>query len=242
MPHRNFYIDWLSRSVREAFRSVGFESRTEMIRGVVLWALAVLLLWTVNWQHLPIIGTADPDVSGEVRLGLSAVLAIMVVFLGSLIWQLAIQPVRMYREAHDRANEAQRRLADIVADEADRLFLSAAYQEGFEIYRADFDPKDAEQFSSWLKRVEEWRRKVRTHIEQRWSIAALHDFDDPSSFSGWHYRRDGSDEIEAKDRAILTKFSSHLKNLDQLVRYGQRKHLGGLRELMRPEESCLEDH
>lgn len=51
---------------------------------VTLWAITCLVLYVIPWKFVPIIGVETEDLSHEVRLGLSAVSAIICRFCSEL--------------------------------------------------------------------------------------------------------------------------------------------------------------
>ena len=112
------------------------------MRGLVLWAVSVLVLYRTNWNGWPIVGTTNAVAADVVRLGLCAVASIIVVFCVLFIWHLVVQPVHIYREAWNKIDEDEKLIAAIGDTEADRRFLSEAYAEGIRLYVAKVDEAD----------------------------------------------------------------------------------------------------
>lgn len=234
--YRNFYVEWLRRAFREAFLSVGFEGGADIMRGIVLWAVAVLALYMIDWSGWPIIGTIDAEPAHEVRFGLCAVVAIILVFCGFLVWHLIVQPVRIHKEAWEKIGEDERLIAAIGDSEVDRVFLSKAHAEGFQLYRAEVNCDDPSSIEHWKNNMDAWVEKIKSHLAERWSISAQHDFNDLGSIGGFTYRRGEGDKLEGiKDDhgfSILCKYSAYLKSVDQIIRFGAYRHLGDVQELL----------
>ena len=247
MSRHNFYVVWATRAFREAVASTGFKDRGEITRGLVLWALAVLVLYAVNWRGWPIVGASDPGGGEQIRLGLCAVAAILVVFVGSFVWQLIVQPAKIYKETLDLIDDAERIICAVGDSEADRLFLSEAHKEGFRLYRAEFDPNDPSSVALWKTDMDAWVAKIRAHLKERWSISALHDFEVLSSMGGTQYRRKDTDSFLGGDETPLLKnqygfsifctYSAYLKNIDDIIRHGEYRHLGDVQEILMRREA-----
>jgi hypothetical protein len=83
-----------------------------------------------------------------------------------------------------------------------------------------------------------WVEKVKTHLRARWSVSALHDFEDLGSMGGFHYRRDdididGPDSLkDERGWSIFCSYSAHLKSVDEIIRHGQYRHLGDVHEIL----------
>jgi hypothetical protein len=234
--YRNFYKEWLIRAFQEAFAGVGFEGGAEIVRGVILWAIAVLALYLIDWSGWPIIGPIDAEPAHEVRFGLCVVIAIVVVFGGFLPWHLIIQPVRIHKESWETIDKSERLIAAIGDSEVDRKFLSDAHAEGFRLYRAEVNCDDPSSIAQWKNTMDTWVDKIKSHLAERWSISALHDFNDLGSMGGFTYRRVERDRLESvKDEhgfSILCSYSAYLKSVDQIIRFGAYRHLGDVQELL----------
>lgn len=234
--YRNFYKEWLIRAFREAFAGVGFEGGAEIMRGIILWAIAVLALYVIDWSGWPIIGTIDAEPAHEVRFGLCAVVAIVIVFVGFLLWHLIVQPVRIHRESWEKIEENERLIAAIGDSEVDRKFLSEAHAEGFRLYRAEVDCDDPIGVAQWKSNMDVWVEKIKSHLVTRWSISAQHDFNDLGSMGGFTYQRAHSDRLEnvTDDHgfSILCTYSAYLKSVDHIIRFGAYRHLGDVQQLL----------
>ncbi len=234
--YRNFYIEWLTRALREAFLGVGFEGGADVMRGIFLWAVAVLALYLIDWRGWPIIGTIDAEPAHEVRFGLCAVIAVILVFAIFFVWHLIVQPVQIYREAWNRIEEDEKLIAAIGDSEVDRKFLSEAYAEGFRLYRAEVDCDDPKSIEQWKASMDAWAEKIKSHLGERWSISALHDFNDLGSMGGFTYGRGANDKLESVRAehgfSILCKYSAYLQSVDKIIRFGSYRHLGDVQELL----------
>jgi len=120
LEHGNFYRIWFTRAFREAFSALGLENRGEMVRGLVLWAIAVIALYRIPWRGWPISGTIDAEPAHEVRFGLCVVIAIVIAFFLSLCWQIVVQPIRIHKEACGVVDDLETLLVGIGDAEADR--------------------------------------------------------------------------------------------------------------------------
>ena len=234
--YRNFYVEWLRRAFGEAFSSVGFEGGADIVRGVVLWAVAVLALYYIDWRDWPLIGTINAEPAHEVRFGLCAVIAIVLVFSLFFVWHLIVQPVRIYRQAWNKIDEDERLIAAIGDSEVDRRFLSEAHKDGFRLYRAPVDCGDPQNIERWRTDMDAWVAKFRAHLIARWSVSALHEFDDLGARGGWTYLRHDKDGLEnVKDEhgfSVLCKYSAYLHTVDHIIRHGAYAHLGDVQELL----------
>jgi hypothetical protein len=234
--YRNFYLEWLSRAFRGALVGVGFEGGVDIIRGIVLWAIAVLTLYFVDWSGWPLISTINAEPEHEVRFGLCAAAAIVIVFGASFIWHLIVQPIRIHRENWKKIEDNEELIGAIGDTEADRRFLSEAYAEGFRLYRAPVDCSDPKNIDLWKENMDAWVERIRAHLVDRWSVSALHDFDDLGSMGGFTFRRGENDELEKVTAdhgfSILCKYSAYLQSADDIIRHGEYKHLGDVQELL----------
>ena len=238
---REYYRAWLRRAVVGALRAVGFKGQVEAVRTVVLWALSVLFLYGVNWHHVPVIGAEDPGASSEVRLGLSALAGIVLVFVLTFLWQLVTQPAAIDQE---KGVEEARRLAEARAEierhaedakqrEAalrehagrlqgaiDALFdaeetlqrLSELHREGRALYKQEADPE------TWDHRMAAWSAGVEQIIRENFSIAALHEYRSHGSgaeiMTTWSWPA-------GTDHWLKARYTAKLSALDDIVRRGQ---------------------
>jgi hypothetical protein len=145
------------------------------MRNVLLWAFACLVLFFIPWKHIPIIGIEAEDLSHEVRLGLSAVSAVIVVFALSFLYQLIRQRRMMYSALMRRTVRAEHTLSEIANVERDKEALSALHKEGVDLYHSFVNPDDPVAQSKWIANMEKWVENVRDHIRGRWSVSTLHD-------------------------------------------------------------------
>lgn len=243
--YRNFYLEWLRRALREAFMGVGFEGGADVMRGIVLWAIAVVALYFIDWRGWPIIGTIDAEPAHEVRFGLCAVIAIIIVFCGFFVWHLIVQPVRIHKEAWTKINEDEKLIAAIGDTEADRKFLSDAYAEGFRLYRATVNADDPASVEEWKKAMDRWVEKIKSHLAERWSVSAMHEFNDLGSAGGMSYRRGKDDRLEGiydeHGFSILCKYSAYLQSVDDIIRRDEYAHLGDVQELLLKRDLFKQD-
>lgn len=236
MPRRNFYVLWVMRSFRGALAAIGFRDRGEIMRGLLLWAVTVLALWYIPWEQWPIVSTHNPGAGDQVRFGLCAIVAIVIVGGGCLVWQLLVQPPRIYSEALNHIDEAERVITLVADNEGDRRFLSEAYTEGMCLYRAPIVDNDPDSLARYKSDMNAWVSKVRAHIQQRWSITALHEFNDLGSKGGMTYRRGPNEDTfdrkypDEHGFSIFCTYSAYLKSVSELVRYGD--HLGDAEAVM----------
>lgn len=238
---KDYFREWLHRAVVGALQAVGFEGRTEAVRTVVLWVLSVLVLYSVDWRRVPFVGADDPGASSEVRLGLSALVGILVVFALTFLWQLIVKPAEMAderrhdadravqsgREALDRQSEEARRreeklkarIAELKDDiaamlDAEQLLqrLSTLQRDGRALYDREADP------AVWSQRMNDWNSEVESIIRANFSISDVHRFQSrqmaPPYATSWSWAGD-------EDPWPKRLYSSRLENLDDLIRFGQ---------------------
>lgn len=225
---RTYYTKLVRQALANAF-AIGLRSRTEVFRAIVLWSITVLLLYFIGWSRVPIVGTDNPDPASEVRLGLSALGAIVAIFLLSFLWQLIVTPVRWDREMRSRISEIEEALEADADDEVELLRMSEIRKEGLRLYDNITDPTDDEQYHTWRADLERWAEGVKARLREKWSIAALHDFDDAGMAGGWTRRmnnRDVQSLIEGRNEHVLARYTSYFKSLDLLIRSGNSKVLG----------------
>jgi hypothetical protein len=240
--YRNFYFEWISRALREAFLGIGFERGAEIMRGLILWAISVLVLYSTDWRGWPIVGTDNPDPGDVVRLGLCAVTAIIIVFGIFFLWHLIVQPVRIYREAWGKIEEGEKLIGAIGDSEADRRFLSEAYAEGIRLYVAKVD--NADGVDIWKSNMDKWVKKIEDHLRERWSISAIHEFKNMNAAGGWSTRRGHDDKLEsAVDEngfPITARYTAYLQSVDDIIRHGEYAHLGDVQELLLKRDQVRE--
>ncbi len=226
---RNFYGEWLRRSFRAALAAAGVGRPSNVMRNLLVWAIAVLALYFFPWSHVPLIGVAVEDSSHELRLGLCSVIAIIVVFVLVVIYQLLTQPSKMHNEAWQRIGELKCVLEEIDNVERDKVVLSQLHADGLANYRSFVKPDDPDAPSRWTIEMEKWVDSVRNHIKDRWSIATLHEFNDTSSNGGWSFGRgdDGLKDVRNQHGFELTaKYSGYIASVDKIIRFHGSDHLG----------------
>ncbi len=243
--YRNFYLEWVRRALREAFIGVGFEGGADIMRGLVLWAVSVLVLYRTNWSGWPIVGTANAAPGDVVRLGLCAVAAIIVVFCILFIWHLIVQPVRIHKEIWAKVDEDEKLIAAIGDSEADRRFLSEAYAEGIRLYVAKVDDADPNGVNFWKSNMDRWVQKIENHLKERWSISATHEFKNMNAAGGWSTRRGAHDKLEtALDEngfPITARYTAYLQSVDDIIRHGEYAHLGDVQEFLLKRDLFKQD-
>jgi hypothetical protein len=180
----NFYRKWLVRALRAALVVTGVDWRRDIMGRLLLWAVSCLILYVIPWRYVPIISVETEDISHEMRLGLSAVSAIVVVFVISFLYQLIKQPRVMYDELIRRIVTAEATLSEIENVERDKKVLSDLHREGMVLYRSFVNPADPLSPNKWIADIDLWLSKVRDNIRDRWSVSTLHEFDDPSRLGG----------------------------------------------------------
>jgi hypothetical protein len=59
-----------------------------------------------------------------------------------------------------------------------------------------------------------WVEKIKSHLKKRWSISALHDFDDLGSLGGSYYRRTDDvlkNVLDGHGFSIVCKYSAYME-------------------------------
>jgi hypothetical protein len=240
MPRHNFFVVWVSRAFQGALTFIGYKKPADIIRSVVIWAATVLVLYAAAWSNWPI----EVVYSGggeKIGPGICAVAAIVLIFIVSFAWNLIAQPNRIYNEALDQIEDAERVISGVGDSEADRLFRSEMHKTGFQLYRAELDPHDPASVGRWKAEMDAWVSKVRAHLKERWSVSALHDFES-GSVGGFQYPRNAGDtpvgepETEhVKDKngfSIFCRYSAYLKSVDDIILHGSYRHLGDVHEIL----------
>jgi hypothetical protein len=164
-----------------------------------------------------------------VRLGISLVLAIIVVFLISFLYQVLTQPYRMHSELWQRAIKNERLLAEIENVERDKVILSELYKTGTELYHSYVSREDPDAPKKWVADMNKWLDRVRHHIKDRWSVSTLHEFNDPSGKGGWSYKRrdDGLKDIKSEHGGDVTVlYTGYIDSLDRIIRFNSGDHFG----------------
>ena len=167
--------------------------------------------------------------SHEVRLGLSAVFAIILAFSIGFLYQLIKQPRVMYDEVVSRLVTAETMLSEIDKVERDKVLLSELHREGLALYNSFVNPADPSAPSKWIADMDRWLEKVRDHIRDRWSISTLHEFNDPSGRGGVSYKRGdaGLDGVKNKHGGeLMALYSGYIYSLDQIIRFNSGDHFG----------------
>ena len=224
-----YYLKLFRRALAEAFAAIGLTKPTEAFRSLVVWSFTVLALYNIGWSRIPIVGTENPDASSEVRLGLSAVSAIVLIFTATLVWRLIVLPPRFDAELK-RELEEHRAEIDTDADvEIELMTLSKMRLEGLDLYEAIKDPTDDEQYHAWRTALDAWAQRVRSRLEAQWSVAAIHEFDDAGRSGGWTRMlndQEVHDKLEAKSRGLMSRYTSRFAAVDHLVRSGHFLFIG----------------
>lgn len=236
----NFYREWMERAFRASLVVAGVNRGPDIMRSILIWAIACLVLFVIPWNHVPIIGVKAEDLSHEVRLGLSAVAAVIVVFSISIIYQLIKQPRVMYDEVVRRAVKAECMLSEIDNVERDKETLSSLHKEGVELYHSFVSPDDPLAPIKWTTDMDGWRERVRDSIRDRWSVSTLHEFNDPSRSGGFSYQRRDRGRTQINDaggRNLTALYSGYIHSLDHIIRFNGGDHFGQRRLL----EASLRD-
>jgi hypothetical protein len=226
-PH--FYREWSGRSFRAALVITGIDRGRDIMRNVLLWAFACLVLFFIPWKDVPVIGVKTEDLSHEVRLGLSAVSAIIVVFALSFLYQLIKQPSVMYEELRRRTVKAENILSEIENVERDKQILSDLHREGVTLYHSFVNQEDPGAPNKWISDMDMWLEKVRNHIRDRWSISTLHEFNDPSRLGGFSYKRRDAGLNDIKNTHggdVMALYSGYIKSVDDIIRFNSGDHFG----------------
>jgi hypothetical protein len=224
-----FYREWIGRSLSASLVLTGVDNKREIMRNLLLWAIASLILFFIPWNYIPVIGVAAEDLSHEVRLGLSFVLAIIAVFVVSLAYQLLIQPAKMQNELWQRVGKTEAILSEIENVERDKVILSDLHRSGVGLYQSYVTPDDPDAPARWVSDMEAWLERVRDHIKDRWSISTLHEFNDPSRRGGFSYKRrdDGLKNAKTQHGGDATAlYSGHIESLDHIIRFNGGDHFG----------------
>lgn len=89
-----FYLQCFGRAWRDSAGVLQLE-RGPVMAAVLVWALAVLALWLVSW---PMWFPGETDIGAELKLGLSAVLGLIVGFAVVFLFNLLLAPMKIYAE------------------------------------------------------------------------------------------------------------------------------------------------
>lgn len=81
------------------------------MRGVLLWATSVLVLWWVPWPNwFP----GGVDLGGELKLGLSIFIAVLAAFLLALVINLILAPIRIDAESQQQIENLSSQLTPLL--------------------------------------------------------------------------------------------------------------------------------
>jgi hypothetical protein len=108
----NFCREWIRRSFDAALVVAGVDQRRDIMRTVLIWAVACLALFMIPWHYIPIIGVQTEDLPHEMRLALSAIAAVILVFVLSFLYQLIRQPSIMFGELWKKVTGMERILTE----------------------------------------------------------------------------------------------------------------------------------
>ncbi|WP_159392746.1 hypothetical protein [Methylobacterium sp. C1] len=226
---KSYYVKLFRRAFAEAFAAIGLTKSTEAFRSLVLWSGTVLLLYSIGWSRIPFIGTENPDASSEVRLGLSAVGAIVLIFVVTLIWRLLSLPPRLDAELRAEVAAYKAEMETDADVERELLTLSQMRREGLDLYDNIKDASDEEEFHAWRAALDAWVQRVKDRLDERWSVAARHEFDDAGRSGGWTRRMKNEAAqaaIEQRNTWLLSRYTSYFASLDDLVRRGYSLFIG----------------
>lgn len=224
-----YYLKLFRRALTEAFAAIGLTKPTEAFRSLVVWSFTVLLLYNIGWARIPIIGTENPDASSEVRLGLSAVSAIVLIFTVTFVWRLIVLPPRLDAELKREVAEHKAEIETDADIEIELMTLSKMRLEGLDLYENIKDPEDDEQYLAWRTALDAWAQRIRDRLEAQWSVAAIHEFDDAGRSGGWTRMlndHDVHEKLEARSRGLMSRYTSRFKAVDHLVRSGHFLFVG----------------
>ena len=230
---KSFYREWFRRSFHAALRVAGVDRRSDIMRTVLLWAIACLVLFFIPWSHVPIIGVQVEDLSHEMRLAISAVLAVVVIFIISFVYQIFAQPFKMQNELWQRLTATESLLSEIANVERDKEALSELHKKGVELYQSFVSPDDPNARDRWVSDMEKWVESVRGYIKDRWSVSTLHEFNDPAGRGGFSFPRsdNGLNVVTNKGGYkiadhITGRYSGYLYALDHIIRSNSGDHFG----------------
>jgi hypothetical protein len=223
----NFYREWLRRSFDAALVIAGVDQRRDIMRTILLWAVACLALFFIPWHYIPIIGIQTEDLPHEMRLALSAIAAVILVFVLSFLYQLVRQPSIMCRELWQNGIEMERIVAEIANTERDKTVLSELHASGLVLYRSFVNQDDPDGIDRWKSDMDKWVEEVRAHISDRSGISTLHEFNDLSKKGGLSISR-SKDGLGRDDHGfnITALYSGYLASVDHIIRYNGRDHFG----------------
>ena len=188
-----------------------------------------MALYVIPWQHIPVISIATEDLSHEMRLALSAIAGIIVVFVCSFVYHIAATPKEMYFELSKRLDRSEAELSEIHNVERDRAILSDLHKKGVALYGSFVSKEDPDAANRWKRDLDNWLNEVRDHLKENWSVTTIHEFNDPSRKGGFSYQRqkDGLEgQTDAHGFSITALYSGYIASLDHIIRYNSGDHFG----------------
>ncbi len=199
------------------------------MRTVLAWSIACLILFFIPWSHVPIIGVQVEDLSHEMRLAISAVSAVVVIFIVSFFYQIFAQPFKMQNEMWQRLITTESLLSEIANVERDKETLSELHKEGVELYNSFVSPDDPTARDRWVSDMDKLIESVRDYIKDRWSVSTLHEFNEPAGRGGFRYPRSDDGLTGAKNShggSLTALYSGYLYSLDHIIRFNSGEHFG----------------